>query len=285
MAKNKKIPSRILGDFVNANRTKYLRYDLLEGKYTYSYCIKETELNFYSHFKPKSKSLTIMLPGAVNRSKTIYNYQRHSWSDEIDGSVISFLDPTVASDNDITIGWFQGSENAYAIPILISFIKNILKINNITEDNLTLFGSSAGGFTSLKIANEFPSSRVIVINPQTQVFRYFKKEYEKLISYVFPGQVLEQVTKLYNDRLKISLSLENRLSPVLYYQNLEDKHHVQFHLTPLLDSINEDSYEIVDGLNQEFYTDKMLKVIYYSDIQSGHSPLGKEDSIKIMRPN
>ncbi len=269
-------------DHIRRDATGNEIYKLYTGKLTYQYNINDLKFIFFAHMKEKNKELTIMLPGAVNRNKNIYNFQRYSWSQDIDGSVISFLDPTVEESNELTIGWFQGNEKKYAIPVLVKLIKDLLIANNIKESNLTLFGSSAGGFSSLKIADEFPNSRVMVINPQTRIFNYSYKEYQKIVNWVFPDLTPEKAKDIHKDRLKIELDTENRKSPILYYQNVDDGHHLRHHLKPLLESLNEQEYEIVDGLNKAFSTDKNLKVIYYSDPKSGHSPLTKEDTVSIL---
>lgn len=275
------IPKTVLGKLINVNRTQHERFDLLVGKYTYSYKYSDILINFYANIKNSDK-LTIMLPGAVNRSKTLYNFQRHSWSEEIEGSVISFLDPTVHPDNDITIGWFQGAENKYAIPVLINFIKDILEANEIEEHNLTIFGSSAGGFSSLKVADSFPESRIIVINPQTRIYNYSYKEYEKLVKWVFPNLTPEQAKIEHKDRLEVSLNLEDRQGVIYYYQNTEDGHHLHHHLTPLLATLDANMYTIHEGMEEVFKSEKKLQIIKYSDEDSGHSPLGKEDTLRIL---
>lgn len=276
------VPKRILGDIINSDRTLYKRYDLLTGKYTYAYLFEGLRLNFYAHIKNDSNKLTIMLPGAVNRSKTIYNFQRHSWSEEISGSVISFLDPTVSEHNDITIGWFQGNKDIYAIPVLVSFIKTILDTNDIKEKDVTLLGSSAGGFSCLKIADSFPDSRIIVINPQTRVYNYFIKDYSEVVKWISPQLTPEQAKDLYYDRFTVSIDVDKRSRPIEYYQNTADSHHVQKHLDPLLNELRTDDYELVNGGNQDFITNRMLKIIYYSDKQSGHSPLSRLETIQIL---
>lgn len=276
------VPKYVLGKLVNVDRVTFKRYDLLEGKYTYAYLFQGVRLNFYGHIKKHSKKITIMLPGAVDRSKTIYNFQRHSWSDEIEGSVISFLDPTVSSSNDITIGWFQGDKKSYSIPVLIDFLKTILKNNNIKEEYLTIFGSSAGGFSSLKIANSFLNSKVIVINPQTRIYNYFIKDYSKLIKWIYPNLTPELAKHAHNEQLKINLNIKDRSSPVLYYQNIDDIHHMHNHLEPFIESIDKDDYEVVKGLNKKFKTKKNMKLIYYSDPKSGHNPISKSSTIDIL---
>lgn len=277
-----RIPKIVLGNLINVNRTSFNRYDLLEGKYTYAYLFQNLRLNFYGHIKKTTKKLTIMLPGAVNRSKNISNFQRHSWSNQIDGSVISFLDPTVSNQNDITIGWFQGDKDIYAIPVLIDFIKTVLNTNDIVEEDVTLFGSSAGGFSALKIADSFPNSRVVVINPQTRVYNYFIKDYSKLVKWIFPELTPEQVKESHYERLKVTINVNKRLQPIEYYQNTEDAHHIKSHLKPLLDDLSEKSYELIVGLNQSFTTNKMFKLVYYSDSESGHNPLGKPETVHVL---
>lgn len=282
LSRNEIEPKYILGSLTNVNRTIYKRYDLLKGEYTYAYLFQNLRLNFYAHVKEDSKKLTIMLPGAVNRSKTIYNFQRYSWSDDIDGSVISFLDPTVSEKNDITIGWFQGGNGIYAMPILIDFIKTILDTNSIKESNVTFLGSSAGGFSCLKLADSFPNSRIVVMNPQTRVYNYFIKDYSKVVQWVFPTLTPEQAKDLYYDRFTVDLDIEKRLKTIEYYQNTADLHHVQKHLDPLLNELRKDDYELVNGVNQDFLTNKMLKIVYYTDKLSGHSPLSKLETIQIL---
>ncbi len=285
LGKEKSVPKKLtnlLGKMTHVNRTKYSRYDLLKGKYTYQYFLDKLNILFYADMKTDSNKLTVMLPGAVNRSKTIYNFQRYSWSDSVDGSVISFLDPTVDESNDITIGWFQGDDESYAMPVLVDLIRKILTANNLHDSKLTIFGSSAGGFSSLKIADEFPNSRVIVVNPQTHIFNYSYKEYEKLVDWVFPELSPEDAKDIHNERLKVILEPSSRSSPILYYQNNDDGHHVHHHLNPLLASLKENDYEVVDGLDKTFKTDKKIKVILYSDPKSGHSPLSKEESLAIL---
>lgn len=218
----------------------------------------------------------------MNRAKTLYNFQRYSWSDDIIGSVISFLDPTVDENNNITIGWFQGNSETYAIPVLVSLIKRILCANNIKESNVTIFGSSAGGFSSLKIANEFPNSRIIVVNPQTRIYNYFYKEYKKLASWIFPQVRTKDVKDIYKDRLRISLKLEQRSQPILYYQNIYDEHHLRYHLKPMLKYLDKEQYIETNGLFEKLEKKSQLQVIYYSDPHSGHSPLSKIDTIRIL---
>ena len=260
---------------INRNKNNH-RFDLLSGKHTYSYIVDGVQLFFFANIKNNSDKLTVMLPGAVNRNKTIYNFQRFSWSDEIDGSVIIFLDPTVSLENEITIGWFQGDKDSYAMPILEGFIKNLIVHNDFKEENLTLFGSSAGGFTCLKLANAFLNSTIKVINPQTIVYNYSENEVSKLVSWIFPDN-RAGLTEEQKDRLRVTLDLESRTQPIFYYQNKHDGHHLHKHLKPLLDAVSTELYSVVE---QGEVCASILNIIYYNDAEKGHSPPSKEETLK-----
>ena len=80
----------------------------------------------------------------------------------------------------------------------------------------------------------------------------------------------------------MSIDVDKRSRPIEYYQNTADSHHVQKHLDPLLNELRTDDYELVNGGNQDFITNRMLKIIYYSDKQSGHSPLSRLETIQIL---
>lgn len=270
-------PERLINNIKNINRVSNShRFDLLPGKHTYAYVVNGVQLFFFANIKSNSDKLTVMLPGAVNRNKTIYNFQRFSWSDEIDGSVIIFLDPTVSLENEITIGWFQGDKDFYAMPILEGFIKNLIVDNDFKEENLTLFGSSAGGFSCLKLANAFLNSIIKVINPQTIVYNYSENEVNKLISWIFP-YTKGGLTKEQKERLRVILDLKSRTQPIFYYQNRHDGHHLHKHLKPLLDTISSDLYCI---MRQDEISTSMLNIIYYNDAEKGHSPPSKDVTLQ-----
>lgn len=281
VSKVQEIPKRLISGIKHVDRNKNShRFDLLLGKHTYSYIVDGIQLFFFAHIKENSEKMTVMLPGAVNRSKTLFNFQRFSWSDDVNGSVIIFLDPTVSEENDINIGWFQGDSDNYAIPILESFIKALLIENDIEEQCLTLFGSSAGGFTCLKLADNFLNSSIKVINPQTIVYNYSAKEVNKLVEWIYPNNQ-SALSPEQKNRLRVSLNLKDRVKPIIYYQNKYDGHHVCKHLDPLLSIVPEELYITLDDESQ-LDENKSLNIIYYEDEKSGHSPPNKKDTLSLL---
>ena len=222
-----------------------------------------------------------MLPGAINRDKNINNFQRFSWSDDVDYSIMSFLDPTIQESNNLGIGWFQGTKDNYALDKLIVLLKNIFKANKILQKDILFFGSSAGGFSVLKLANVFVDSKIVVINPQIYIYKYSKNEYEKLISYSYKGLSKDEILKLYRDRLVVNIDFTIRKEPIYYYQNIKDSHHIEQHLNPYLKTLSRDIFQVVE-LKDKVKTDKKLYIFYYNDPESGHSPPNKEKTLALI---
>lgn len=277
---NISLPTKSL--IANIKHKSYLETDIVleSNKNTYSTFINDMRLDFYCDNK-KSKELLIMLPGAVNRSKIIHNFQRFSWSDDFEYSVMSLLDPTIKNENNLSIGWFQGLSENYGIDNFILLLKNLFKVNNIKEENVTFFGSSAGGFSALKLANTFLSSKIIAINPQVYISNYHKNEFDKLLNYSYKFLSKKSVLEKYKDRLSIDIDFQNRKVPIWYYQNIVDSHHMKKHLQLYLKTLDSKVFsefnvrDSIEKLNQ-------LNIIYYEDPESGHSPPSKEKTIQII---
>lgn len=255
-------------------------FQFIKGKHTYSIIENGTVFDFFLDYKEGQK-IVIMLPGAINRDKNINNFQRFSWSDDVDYSIMSFLDPTIQESNNLGIGWFQGTKDNYALDKLIVLLKNIFKANKILQKDILFFGSSAGGFSVLKLANVFVDSKIVVINPQIYIYKYSKNEYEKLISYSYKGLSKDEILKLYRDRLVVNIDFTIRKEPIYYYQNIKDSHHIEQHLNPYLKTLSRDIFQVVE-LKDKVKTDKKLYIFYYNDPESGHSPPNKEKTLALI---
>ena len=251
-----------------------------EEKYTYSTYVNNMKFDFYFHNK-KSEKVLIMLPGAIDRTKIIYNFQRFSWSDEFDYSVMSILDPTINESNDLSIGWFQGTSNNFAIETLAALLKNLFEKNNINEKNVSFFGSSAGGFTSLMLANSFPKSKIIVINPQTCIQNYHEKEFQKILDYCYSHMQKSDVIERYKNRLEVNIDFSLREAPIYYLQNKADIHHMKKHLDVLLEKVEDKNFVLVEE-GEILHDERNLNVLFYTDPESGHSPPSKEKTIQII---
>lgn len=257
---------------------------LNKGKSTFTINEYNKRLDFFCDKKEGSDQYIVVLPGAIDRSKHTYNFQRYSWSDDLKCSLISFMDPTIKEDNALSIGWFVGDTHNHSLKVLIINLKNILRFNNIPEEKVLFLGSSAGGFSSLKLSNNFPKSKILVINPQTNVLHYHKEEINKLFDGAFPGFNQEDIVAQFGDRFSLDINLYRRKAPIFYIQNKSDRHHLKEHLRPFLGTIDNQYHQITDlDKNEELKGEKKLNIILYRDSLAKHSPPPKELNLEWIK--
>lgn len=218
--------------------------------------------------------LNIWFPGAYDRNKGVKQYQRHSWISNFKGSFLIFDDPTISENNDLSIGWFQGS-NGMLIESLIDLISTIKITLGFEEENIRFFGSSAGGFVALKLSEYFKKSDILVINPQTVVLKYSKNHVSKMLNYSYKKSS-QELSESEIGKLSYLLSCD-RSGRLFYFQNIHDKVHINLHLNKVLQSgsghkVVEVNYSDVLTLSSKcnFY------VIYYDDPLLKHNPPNME---------
>ncbi|MBO0368805.1 heparinase II/III family protein [Pseudomonas putida] len=250
------------------------------GEGTYETSIDNVSFNFYASIKPTNK-LLVLLPGATNREKGHLDFQRYSWSKDFEYSVIALSDPTMAADNDISIAWFQNTAHAYGIDALRGLIKKLSTDNNILEENIVFFGSSGGGFTGLKLANHFPTTPVIAINPQIYLYNYSKPHFEKMIEHCYPGMSSQEVMRKYKDRLVVKLDSELRKAPAYIFQNIHDEKHLNLHTRHMVRHMSQCDYTESE-ISAPLHSGRLLHVVYFADEKSGHTPPGKEDTLSMI---
>lgn len=125
--------------------------------------------------------MLILGSGAIDPQKhSLPVFQRHSWADEIASSTIFYNDPTLYLGN-INIGWGQGNENHFYLESISAIIEKMTEILNIKPENITFYGSSAGGFSSLFLSGLIKGSTALVNNPQTVVFNYYQTHVQKML--------------------------------------------------------------------------------------------------------
>jgi len=256
---------------------------VLDGEYTYSFITAENKYIYYLN-KKKSKKLLISFNGAINRDKRTYEFQRFSWSNEIDSSLMVFLDPSINAENNLSIGWYQGSEKEFAINVIADYIKSFLIQYDIKEENVCFLGSSAGGFAILKLANLFLKSQFVAINPQLYLFNYYQNIFRNSIKNIFGSQDIDFIIKKYKERFEINLNLQNREESIYIFQNICDKHHYIKHLEKFLKLQDQQYITTFKEYNLEKFVVKndKLNIILYKDEITGHIPPSKEITLNII---
>jgi hypothetical protein len=234
----------------------------------------ETDLPIYFrlHKKEDSEKLVILFNGAVDREKTgIMTFQRWSWADDFDVNVLNIADGTLDT-GEIQIGWGVGNEDFWFIDEIDSLIRIIMKELGVTENNLTLYGSSSGGFQAITCGLKFPKCNVVMENAQTDVRKYYPSAVEKLAGAAFKSITFEEFSSNYENRLSLSTIIDNhnKAPNTLIIQNINDKFHMKNHTLPLMNHLR--ASDIEDNLF-EFY-------FYFG--QSSHSPMNKDKLLLLI---
>lgn len=147
-------------------------------------------------------------------------------------SRLSISDPSLDFSAENTIGWFAGN---ISHPNLQDDIAAL--VTKVAEDykasRIVFVGGSAGGFASLVLASYFPESIALVWNPQTDIFKYYRKFVDFYIDSCWQGQ--PELLRRHSVTSVVGHTRDEGGEPlVLYMQEPTDNHHVDSHMRPFL---------------------------------------------------
>jgi len=231
------------------------------------------DFHYIVALKKDSKKLVAFSNGAVNPEiKKPPLFMRSNWLEEMDYNAI-FIDDRTVHENDLKIGWGVGTLERHFLKDYSDVVKKIASLLSIKDKDIFYYGSSAGGFMSLALATYHKDSTAIVNNPQTYVYKYFESYYKPLYEIIFPGMEDSEIHKNYSDRLSITnIFRKNKRTPkAFYFQNRLCRSDMKNHLEPFVKTM--DKYAI---------DSESIQFIIYSNKKSGHTPLSKEKTLKLI---
>lgn len=252
------------------------------------------KISFFFSPSENPEKLIFFFPGAYDRSKGSVQFQRHSWvTDYSDKCHCFFLDdPTVNENNSLSIGWFQGWRGINLEEGLVELVNQASLLLGIEEKDIVFFGSSAGGFVSLKMSQSFRKATVIAINPQIYLNYFYPRLYNEMLAFSFPDASPDELARLVNENFcynpLISYNTENNLGRVCIFQNRYDNFHLSNHLGLMIKK-SDNKFPI-----EMFYLDKLeelgnyipngkLNIYYYNDAEMGHNPPNRMNTRAIIR--
>lgn len=221
---------------------------------------------FLIRLKESTNKIIIFGSGAYDSKK--YSppvFQRHSWVNHFEESVIFFNDPTLYLGK-MNLGWGFGNPERHFLQEIADILEMILNIGRFETRNVLFYGSSAGGFMSMLLAGFIKGSKALVNNPQTIVYNYFASHVNNLFNAVVPNYSREEILGQFSYRLNILDFFEkiNYIPDIYYLQNLACEHDMNKHLTPFFLGLNE--------IN-ESYVYKRIQFDLYYDKERDHNPL------------
>lgn len=236
----------------------------------------DVKFEFLIRRKFSSKKLIIFGSGAYDNNKiNLPVFQRYSWSDNFEENLIFYNDPTLYL-GDITLAWGYGTEKEHYLKIIGNILKRIIKIMNINNKDVGIYGSSGGGFMAIMLSTFIRGSKAIVNNPQTNIGRYHIRLIKKLFSLLYPEIELQKALSFYPERVNVVelFKKENYIPNIIYFQNVASKFDMDNQFLPFINELR--------TINENYFYTK-IDLRLYSNKHQNHSPLSKEKTIMLIK--
>lgn len=282
---SKKIKKNIIPNVPHVREEVINNIALDGGERTNEVTVNGAPINFYSNIKPGNKRAIFLLPGAVDRKKGSVAFQRYSWADSFEGcDVFSFSDPSIKDGNDLSIGWFQYSIENFGITALAELLKKIIELRKYKERDVCVFGSSAGGYVSIKLSEMIDNITCVAINPQIYLRKYTRRHFLEMLESCYSGMSEKDVLTRFPERISALPQKQKKGTKIYIFQNTEDEKHLVKHLKPFIESVGDEIVKVVDycSLEKGHSDDKTINIAYYKDQASGHSPPGKSVTVEMI---
>ncbi|MGP9535209.1 MULTISPECIES: hypothetical protein [unclassified Halomonas] len=225
----------------------------------------------------ENKPLLVFFNGAKNRNNDtkLPIFSGAKVTPIAQASRLSINDPSLYLGDDISMGWYAGGKN---IPLQSDILPRLIKkiVGLLKSTALIFVGGSAGGFASLYYSRKIPGSICVTSNPQTSIFNYYKSHVNRYLKYSFD---IDDVQKV-KENPKITKGTVTNLcryyngetsSKIIYLQNLLDKHHVNRHHIPFIQSFG---HEPALEVGVHHYNDNL--VTFVGDWGDGHKTAPRE---------
>ena len=212
----------------------------------------------YFFQKNATDNLFVFFNGAADRSKCYPIFHRVGWEHDFPGSCLYISDPLLEKNDKLTIGWYIGGRNFDVEAAVDALILSI--VNQLEPKNIISWGSSAGGYASLRLASRMKGVNAVAVNPQTNIFKYHPRHVNEYFEVAFSGEnILDHKNHATFNVLK-SPAIDSKYCLV---QNVLDAFHYKHHYTPLLETAKNENFE-----------SRVCSLIYSSP--TGHGPEKRE---------
>jgi hypothetical protein len=240
-------------------------------KVSLKYSSDHFEYNMMVLSKGQSDKLIVMSNGAVDLAKKQPPvFMRSNWQEDISASLIYLDDPTIHGKG-LKLGWGQGNPDEYVLETYSRLMLKLSEALGYKSEDVSYYGSSAGGFMSMILSSFHEGSRAIVNNPQTDIRNYHPSHSEPLLEACY-GSV-EEAYEDYAYRVNVAEAFvkNNNMPMIFYIQNQLSAHDIKYHFNVFLKSLKENKMDL-----------KKLVCINYYDKETGHAPLDKDQTIEMI---
>ncbi|MGX6442307.1 glycosyl transferase family 2 [Neobacillus sp. K501] len=245
------------------------------------------EFDFLIKMKELSSHLIILGSGAMNyqekRVKPPY-FQRHSWIDDLEDSVIFYNDPTLYLGEELLLGWGQGTFDRFYLNDIADILEILIKKSQVPFKKVLFYGSSGGGFMSLILAGFLKDSSVLVNSPQTCLTQWLKVPVQQVFNRSYPKMSEQEIMNKFPDRVNvIKFYYQKKYVPKIFYlQNVYCELDVENHLIPFMQGLRKMGPDcVVNPVKIDLYYNVQPGPAVLPEI-GGHGALGKEETINYI---
>ncbi|WP_420340720.1 hypothetical protein [Roseibium sp.] len=210
------------------------------------------------------KRLFVLFSGdAMRKTNDPPVFQRWSWAKFFPGHCLFVSDPTLYLNDRLGLAWYAGNSDFDPMPHISATVNSITEQLNIKSEHVCTYGSSGGGFASIRALLFLPDALSVAINPQTCITKYEKKSVERYLRLAYDTDDRALALKKYHTRLNLLEHAETlRSKKILLIQNRLDTHHYEEHYKPLCEVLGYD-------VNQKCSDDMHLQRLLFSH-EAGH---------------
>ena len=249
------------GDRIERRPGLFQRFDFHAGTVTVPALL-------WSRVEPTGR-LVIAFNGAVRRTPGKVPqeiFQRRTWVDDFDADVLFISDPTLRTDNQISIGWGQGAPGRFALPAMAQTARFVAECLEVPSAARLYFGTSAGGFQALQTAARDEGSRALVNNPQIDWTKYIPVYVTTIARQIYEGATPEETAENFPDRTSTAHAFAEfgHIPRTRCLLNAASENDALAQLPALVDALPAQSGER-----------SCFDVSLYSDVRGGHNPLSK----------
>ena len=213
------------------------------GIYQLSISLDVVSLEALVRVRECADFLIVFGQSALSSRSRLPVFHRWTWFDDFpQAHCVALNDPTLFLNESMLGGWFQGTESRFYMNDGVDFVAHLASQLGVAPNRILFYGSSAGGFSSLMMAGMLNGSTAIPDIPQTDLRKYHvKSKVNSLLQNCYGGLSMEDVVASYSYRMSV-VELYKRIEyipNIIYLQNCADTIHLQDHMLPFLEGVEE----------------------------------------------
>lgn len=198
----------------------------------YQVDLANTKISAAFYPKVQSDALYVFFSGFINRTTlSLPVFRRWGWHGQFPGHALYISDPTLEACSDLGLGWYIGDQGHDCMDDIEHLVRGVARTFGVEERRVVFYGSSGGGFATLRALRWFPQAAAITINPQTRLTAFRGQSLTNYLARFFGGISKPDFAQTYPARNALVSALDGcRDASVVYVQNRLDAHHVTDHL-------------------------------------------------------